>query len=257
MICVQNSLCGPKGRINVANKRALITGANSLLNKALLAKLVKMGYEVVAHYHTDNYITKELKEKYQDVRFIQADFANRDSFLKFIDESMDGKYDVLVNAAVYYAEADDWKAQQDWDEWQKTFAINTTAAGVLMAHADMAVNEGGVIVNISSTYGQPYMGDIQFGMYSASKAAMDSMTMTHAKRWSPNIRVVGIAPGWVKSAWNKDMTETELKDMLKPQLTHKLVEPTEIADLMETVIKNGSINATTMVIDGGLDAPII
>ena len=37
----------------------------------------------------------------------------------------------------------------------------------------------------------------------------------------------------------------------------RLIEPTEIADLMETVIKNKGINATTLVIDGGLDAPII
>ena len=54
--------------------KALITGVNSLVNKALLEKLLNMGYEVTAHYHTDNEITKELKEKYPKVRFIQADF---------------------------------------------------------------------------------------------------------------------------------------------------------------------------------------
>jgi hypothetical protein len=45
--------------------------------------------------------------------------------------------------------------------------------------------------------------------------------------------------------------------MIKPALTRKFVEPREIADLMEVVIKNESINATTLVIDGGLGAPII
>lgn len=237
--------------------KALITGVNSLVNKALLDKLVAMGYEVTAHYHTDNDLTKDLKTQYPKVRFVQADFANKDSFLEFTKQSMDGKYDVLVNAAVYYAEADSWKPQQDWDEWQKTFAINTTTAGVLMAHADMMLNKGGVIVNISSTYGQKYMGDTQFTMYSASKAALDSLTMNYAKKWSPDIRVVGIAPGWVKSAWNKDMTQEEIDGMIGPQLTHKFVEPEEIADLMEVTIKNGSLNATTLVIDGGLGAPIV
>ena len=37
--------------------KVLITGANSLVNKALLAKLVDMGYEVTAHYHTENDLT--------------------------------------------------------------------------------------------------------------------------------------------------------------------------------------------------------
>ena len=236
---------------------ALITGTNSYVNKALLAKLVTMGYEVTAHYHSDNELTKQLKAQYPKIRFLQADFADKASFMTFIEQSMDRKYDVLVNAAVYYAEENDWKPQQDWDSWQKSFAVNTTTAGVLMAHADLALNKGSVIVNVSSTYGQPYMGDLQFAIYSASKAALDSLTMTYAKRWAPDIRVVGIAPGWIRSAWNKDMSESDIKAMITPQLTQKWVEPEEIADLMETVIKNGSINATTLVIDGGLGAPIV
>lgn len=237
--------------------KALITGANSLVNRTLLAKLVDMGYQVTAHYHSDNDLTKQLKADYPKVRFIGADFSNKDSFMSFIEQSMDSKYDVLVNAAVYYAEGSDWKPQQDWDAWQKTFAVNTTTAGVLMAHVDLALNKGGVIINISSTYGQTYMGDKQFTMYSASKAALDSLTMAYAKRWAPDIRVVGLAPGWVKSAWNKDMTSEKIDAMIKPQLTHKLIEPTEIADLMATVINNKSINATTLVIDGGLGAPVV
>jgi NAD(P)-dependent dehydrogenase (short-subunit alcohol dehydrogenase family) len=239
--------------------KALLTGANSMVNQVLLAKLVDLDYEVTAHYHSENDITKELQQTYTQVRFIQADFADKASFLKFTEQAMDGKYDVIVNGAVYYSEANDWKPQLDWDEWQKTFAINTTTAGLLMAHADMAVNEGGVIVNISSTYGQPYMGDTQFTMYGASKAALDLLTENYAKRWhSNNIRVVGIAPGWVKSAWNKDMSDADIKDMLSPNhLIAKLIEPQEIADLMEQVIKNAGINATTLLIDGGLSSPVV
>lgn len=239
--------------------KALLTGANSLVNMELLGKLIDLGYEVTAHYHSDNDITKNLKEKHPDVRFIQADFSDKDSFMNFVEGSMDDKYDVLVNAAVYYAEAEDWKSQQNWDEWQKTFAINTTTAGVLMAHADMSLNEGGVIVNISSTYGQDYMGDTQFTMYGASKAALDLLTKNYAKKWHPQkIRVVGLAPGWVKSAWNKDMSKEQIDEMLSPDhLIAELVEPSDIATLMEEVINNKSINATTLVIDSGLCSPIV
>ncbi len=239
--------------------KALITGANSLVNMELLEKLLKMGYEVTAHYHTENDITKDLKKKHADVRFIKADFSDKDSFMKFIEQSMDGKYDVLVNAAVYYGESEDWKPQQDWDQWQKTFAINTTTAGVLMAHADMSLNEGGVIINISSTYGQDYMGDTQFTMYGASKAALDLLTKNYAKKWHPQkIRVVGLAPGWVRSAWNKDMSKEQIDEMLSPDhIIAELVEPSDIATLMEEVIKNKSINATTLVIDAGLGSPIV
>jgi len=237
--------------------KALLTGANSLVNQALLAKLLDMGYEVTAHYHTDNELTKELQKKYPQVRFIQADFAHKDSFLNFVHQAMDGKYDVLVNAAVYYAEANSWEVQLDWDQWQKTFAINTTTAGVLMAHADMALNKGGVVINISSTFGQEYMGQTQFAIYGASKAALNSLTATYAKKWAPDIRIVGIAPGLIKSAWNKDMSQEAVHERIKPQLTGALIQPEEIANLMEVVITTKSINATTLIIDGGLGAPIV
>lgn len=239
-------------------KRALITGVNSLVNQDLLFKLVDMGYEVTAHYHSENDITAKLKAQLKNVNFIQADFSAEESFLSFIEKAMDGEeYDVVVNAAVYYAEAGDWKVQQDWRQWQKSFMVNTTIPGIIMAHADMAVNDGGVIVNISSTYGQDFMGDTQFAMYSASKAALDSLTATYAKRWAGKIRVVGIAPGWIKSAWNKDMSEQDKKAMIGPQLTGEWVDPKNIANLMEALINNPDINATTVLIDGGLSAPIV
>lgn len=237
--------------------KAFITGANSFVNRALLDKLVAMGYAVTAHYHSDNDITAEIKQKYPAAKFIQADFASQDSFGKMLEQIGGDKFDVLVNGAVYYAEADDWQAQKDWSEWQKNFAVNTTSAGVLMANADRLLNKGGVIVNISSTFGQKYLGEIQFTMYGASKAALDSLTVAYAKRWAPDVRVVGIGPGWVRSAWNKDMSEKEVADMLKGIVPSRLVEPVEIADLMELVIKTPSINATTVIIDGGLGAPII
>lgn len=237
--------------------RALITGANSLVNRALLAKLVEMGYDVTAHYHTENDLTKQLKAAYPNVQFVQADFTNKASFLNFVGQSMDAKYDVMINAVAYFAEAANDNAQQDWDAWQKTFAVNTTTAGVLMAHAELAMNKGGIIVNISSTMGQAHMADTKFAMYSASKAALDSLTVAYAKRWSPDLRVVGIAPGWIHSKWNLNMSATDKAARIKPQLTREWVEPEEIAELMQTVITNKSFNATTIVIDGGLGAPII
>lgn len=216
-----------------------------------------MGYEVTAHYHSDNDLTTDIRQQFPAVYFAQADFADKTSFLHFSQEVLGrGPFDVIVNAAVCYVEAGNAEALLDWDAWQKNFAVNTTAVGMLTAQADRLVNKSGVIVNISSTYGQAYMAEIAFAMYSASKAALDSLTMSFAKRLAPDIRVVGIAPGWIKSAWNIGMSEEAKQAKVKPQLTQEWVQPEEIADLMEIAVKNKSINATTLVIDGGLSAPV-
>jgi 3-oxoacyl-[acyl-carrier protein] reductase len=188
---------------------------------------------------------------------LQADFSTKEAFVQFAHLANDRKYDVLVTGAVYYAEKDGWEAQQDWDEWQKSFAINVTTNGVLMAHAKMAMQPGGVVINIGSMSGKPHVIETQFGIYRATKAALDSMICTYAKMWAPDIRVVGIAPGWVKSAWNESMLQSDIDAMLAKQGLAKLVEPEEIADMMELCINNESINATTLTIDGGLSAIVL
>lgn len=240
--------------------KALITGVNSEMNKALLGALVDAGYEIVAQYHSDNDLTREVKDKYPKVTFVQADFKEHSSFENFLKQVVAADpFDVVVNAAVYYAEAEDnWQeVQQDWQQWQDNFAVNTSVPGMIMARADKLVKDGGVIVNISSTMGQKQFGTTQFNMYGASKSALDLLTNTFAKRWAPRIRVVGIAPGYVHSAWNMDMNEKDLQGITKDQLTNRLVEPAEIAELMMELIRNQSINATTVVIDGGYSAPKI
>src|SRR5690349_13240543 len=122
--------------------KALLTGANSLLNKVLLQKLIDLGYEVVAHYHSDNEIATEMKNTFSQVKFLQADFSTEQGFTEFQKQVTElGKYDVMVNGAVYYAEANSWEPQLNWNEWQKSFAINTISAGMIMSHADQLVND--------------------------------------------------------------------------------------------------------------------
>lgn len=237
--------------------KALITGANSLLNEALLKRLVDMGYETVAHYHSENDITARLKQAFSDVKFVQADFDDEASFSKFLDKMIElAPFDIVVNGAVYYPEADDHvAAQSDRKTWQKAFAINVTSCGLILSQADKLVPKG-VVVNMSSVNGVKHMGDIEYLIYSATKSALDSLTLTYAKVWTPNIRVVGIAPGQVKSAWTKDKSPQEIENILRNQMANKLIEPAEIADLMETMIKNPSINAVTYLIDGGYSVPL-
>lgn len=240
--------------------KTLITGVNSILNKALLAKLAS--YDIVAHYHTNNSLSEGLKKKYPEVIFIQADFSEKASFENFYQQALKlGPYDVLINGAVLYAESDkltdNWKeTQKRWNSWQNSFATNTIVPGLLLANADKLLKNGGVVINISSANGQPQFGDVQFAIYSATKGALDSLTDTYAKRWSPRIRIAGIAPGYVHSAWNLDLSEKEKSNLAKAHLTHKLIEPNDIAQLMMTIINNPGINATTILIDGEYSAPI-
>lgn len=242
-------------------KKGLITGANSLVNMVLLEKLIQMEYEMVVQYHRDNEITQEIKDKYPHCVFLQADFADQTSIQQFIGAAADqGPYDVIVNGAVTYngASDDQWQEEQkNWNLWMNTFSVNTTTPALIMAQADTLLNQDGVIINISSAMGQPQFSTDQFAMYCSSKSALDALTSSFAKRWATKYRVVGIAPAYIRSAWNKNMDTESTQTLLQDHLTQKFIEPEEIADLMEAIIANPSINATTILIDGGYSSPII
>lgn len=237
--------------------RALVIGANSHVNKILLEKLIDMGYDCVGHYHSDNELTAELRKK-QNVQLLQGSLDTQVGVEQFINDIGKLKpFDVIVNASASFIEGSDPAAQRNYEIWQKVFSVDTITAGLVMANADKLVNDGGVIINISSIMGVSNLGSLQLTIYSACKAALDSLTATYAKRWAPRIRVAGIAPAYIRSSWNKDLDEATHAYLLRDHLTRRFVEPEEVADLMETIIKNPSITATTIALDGGYSAPHI
>ncbi len=67
-----------------------------------------------------------------------------------------------------------------------------------------------------------------------------------------NIRVVGIAPGYTKTPMLENMNQTILEKLIKDVHLNRLIEPSEIAILIEHIIKNEAINGTTIEITGGL-----
>ncbi|PKL14316.1 MAG: hypothetical protein CVV50_02610, partial [Spirochaetae bacterium HGW-Spirochaetae-6] len=73
------------------------------------------------------------------------------------------------------------------------------------------------------------------------------------KRKIENVRVVGIAPGYVGTPMVKGMDQKYLNEVVLPDVhLGRLIEPEEIADLISYVCKNQAINATTIEITGGL-----
>jgi 3-oxoacyl-[acyl-carrier protein] reductase len=84
-------------------------------------------------------------------------------------------------------------------EWRRQFDINVL--GTLLATQEAAKHfgdAGGTVINLSSIVStNPLVGSV---VYSATKAAVDNMTLTLARELAPRrIRVNAIAPGATRS----------------------------------------------------------
>ena len=94
-------------------------------------------------------------------------------------------------------------------EFEKTFALNTTAVMIAAREAYPHLKSGGgTIVNIGSFFDK--MGVPDNLAYCASKAAVAAMTRCMAVEWaSDRIRVMNVAPGYIETDLNKEFLAKE------------------------------------------------
>jgi NAD(P)-dependent dehydrogenase (short-subunit alcohol dehydrogenase family) len=113
---------------------------------------------------------------------------------------------------------------------------------------------GGSIVNVASVGG--IRGDPMIGAYSASKAALISMTRSLARELGPRgIRVNAIAPGLIRTEFARVLVETpQIRDfILAATALRRVGEPEEIAGTALLLASDAAsfITGSVLVVDGG------
>jgi NAD(P)-dependent dehydrogenase (short-subunit alcohol dehydrogenase family) len=229
-------------------KKVLITASTSPIGRVIADTFAKAGYQLVLHYHKDGETAEKLMEQYNGTVLLQADLSEPAGITTLISTlSEHAPFDVIVNNAGVSESG----KEKDIAQWHRKLHINTIAPGMIMAHADKLVSSGGAIINISSIYGHERFGAKNFVIYDASKAALNSLTRTFAKRLAPRVRVNAVAPGYVDSAWTKDLSQKERADLAGEQLTGQFVTPHEVAGLVLHMVENRGFDGEVVYLDGG------
>jgi NAD(P)-dependent dehydrogenase (short-subunit alcohol dehydrogenase family) len=203
-------------------KVAVVTGAGAGIGYAIARAFARQGARVAIAGRTKETLTRSAatieEECGQPVLTIPADVAEAADCERLIATTVDrlGAVDILVNNAAMFAVLP--LIEVDAAEAARFFAVN--AIGPLnasRAFARWAIDHerGGAIVNVSSiAAGRPAPG---LALYSASKAALDSLTRSMAVEWAgKGLRVNAVAPGHVA-------TEGVLEDLRTGRLDKKTV----------------------------------
>ena len=166
-----------------------------------------------------------------------------------------GKLNALVNAAGLT----DRGGLFDTDEatFNRLFAVNTRAPFFLMQALVplMATESGGVVINVTSMLA--YGGPPFLLAYSASKAALVSLTKGAANALKrERVRVFGINLGWTVTpgehrvqTQRHGLPETWADDIGRKQPFGRLIEPRDVADLVAFLVSPSSSMMTGAIID--------
>lgn len=136
---------------------------------------------------------------------IEADLSRFDEIKRMVDESAKalGGIDVLCNVAGVQVRKPAVELSQD--EWQKVIDVNLRAVFFACQAAQPYLRASrGSIVNIASITSVRPIQNV--GVYSATKAAVASLTRTFAIEWAGSgIRVNAIAPGYIRTSMTRDV----------------------------------------------------
>ncbi|HEY3707309.1 MAG TPA: glucose 1-dehydrogenase [Terracidiphilus sp.] len=195
-----------KSLFDLSGRVAVVTGGTTGLGHAIALGLAEAGADVVASSRRAeqvNTVAAEIEALGRRTLRVTSDVLDRSTLQALHDAAIKefGKVDILVNAAgVTHKSATLEESEAEWSR-----VIETNLTGTLRAcqiFGKTMVNAGyGRIVNIASL--TTFVGFFQVAAYSASKAAVGSLTKVLAIELAQSgVNVNAIAPGMFPTELN-------------------------------------------------------
>jgi 3-oxoacyl-[acyl-carrier protein] reductase len=187
-------------------KVAVVTGASKGIGAEIARDLAAEGAAVVVNYASSkagaDKVVADITGKGGKAVAVQADVARPDDIKKLFAETRKafGKLDVLVNNAGIYHFAP--LEEITPEHYHKQFDLNVL--GLILTTQEAVKHfgaSGGSVINISSVVSRLALPGAT--VYSATKAAVDSITRTLSAELGPKkIRVNAVNPGMVETEGN-------------------------------------------------------
>jgi 3-oxoacyl-[acyl-carrier protein] reductase len=240
------------------HKVAIVTGASGGIGAAVAERLARDGFTVVVNYAGNAASAEAVVARIEAAggRAVsaQADVSDAGAVARMFDsaETAFGGVDVLINNAGIMGLA----AIRDSDDalFDRHIAVNLKGTFNTLREAARRLRDNGRIVNFSSSV----TGLLQpaYGIYAATKAAVEAMTSILAKEVrGRNITVNAIAPGPTATRLFLDGKPQDLVDRLaKLAPLERLGQPEDIADAVAFLVgPDGAwINGQTLRANGGI-----
>lgn len=250
-------------------QKALVTGANSGIGKAVALTLGQAGADVVVNYVSREgeaeKVVEEIKQSGVQALAHRADVSQEDQvqamFQKIFNEF--GTVDILVNNAGLQKDAP--FDEMTLADWQLVLNVNLTGQFLCAREAVREFKRRGVVEEVSCAAGKiismssvheviPWAGHVN---YAASKGGVMMMTKSIAQEVAPyRIRVNSIAPGAIRTPINTEAWETPeaLQELYKLIPYRRIGEPAEIGRAAVWLASDDSdyVNGITLFVDGGM-----
>ena len=250
-------------------QRALVTGANSGIGRAIALALGAAGADVGVNYvsrpEAADAVVEQIRKAGTDAIALEADVSNEDQVVAMFRNAIErfGRLDILVaNAGV---QRDAPFVDMTLADWNTVIAINLTGQFLCCREAVRAMSQRGVTDGVSKAAGKiicmssvheriPWAGHVN---YAASKGGVMMMMQSLAQEVAPlKIRVNSIAPGAIRTpintaAWSTPEAYAALMTLVPYGRIGELEDVARAAVWLASE-ESDYVTGITLFVDGGM-----
>jgi glucose 1-dehydrogenase len=250
-------------------QKALVTGANSGIGKAVAIALGQAGADVVVNFVREdgsaNEVVQTISKSGARALAVQADVSQESQVQAMFAQMLKhfGTIDILVNNAGLQRDAA--LEEMTLAQWNTVIGVNLTGQFLCAREAVREFKRRGVVKEVSVSAGKiicmssvhetiPWAGHVN---YAASKGGVMLMMKSIAQEVAPyRIRVNSICPGAIRTPINTDAWATpEAYNSLMTLIPYKRIgEPEDIGRVAAFLASDQAdyINGASIFVDGGM-----
>src|ERR1700761_5583958 len=243
----------------------IVTGSATGVGAACAVMLAKKGARVVVNYSRSEREARETMVACMatgnEGLLVQGDVANDADCRRIADAALErwGRIDALVNNAgvTKFANVADLDLL-DAADFHRLLDVNVIGAFQMIRAVvpAMRAQGQGAIVNVSSN--ATAIGGGSSLAYTASKGALNAMTLTLARVLGPEIRVNAVSPGVIDSRWLRDGVGEAAFAAVRDRYADaaalgRVAQPEDVAEPVIWLLEGADyITGEVLMIDGGV-----
>ncbi len=240
------------------NSAALITGSAKRLGLEMAYTLAEQGFDIAIHYNNSKAeaqkIADEIKQKFKvECEIFQGDLQQFAAAKKLAIDVIKKfpHLNLLVNNASVFHESKFLTAPESelMDNLNIHFISPLILAKEFAKHViSSKINDAQIINMIDKNIAR---FDTNYFYYLLSKKNLAELTKMLALELAPNIRVNGIAPGFILNNVNEKKSAPEyVEKLIKRIPLHKKGEAKNICQTLEFLLANDFISGEIIFVDG-------
>ena len=241
------------------DRAALVTGGAKRIGREIVETLAAAGAAVAIHARGSRReaerLARRVRRRGGRAAVLLADLADPMECLALVPAAVEalGRLDVLVNNAAVFAPTP--PLAPDAAAWDAHMAVNARAVYLLTGAAGrwMSRHGGGCVVNVACASARsPWPGYLP---YSASKAAVASLTAGYAKALAPRVRVNAVAPGPILPptgpASGSAAARSQARAAVAATALRRWGHPRDVARAVLFLVDSPFVTGAVLPVDGG------